>query len=281
MKCTDQSDTIVLIESAGIPSHPIGAFPFLDDTNGDGVDDVPYAVLPQSHEILIPRHPQIRPLDELVSILTDRTALPQMIGVALNGVPFFSHLDENGEDTCDCTGQGFQVLDGCSGRPDSKGVYHYRSTPWCMVGDTPKDQETKDTALKVNTECAPTLNLSIASFNGNAKLAPGRVGAHAMKMALPGDRVTSQSAVGLTGDAVVSMSAWIKWKGDRHLWNLMTPALGAASTFTTSETPAAGSADNLKDAIGINSEAEYASRCVVMPHCNDKSCLSYVEVDHQ
>ena len=147
--CEETSPFVLTIYSNGLPDHPVGAFPLNEDTRRGGSEDNPNELVAQSHRFKIPRFPNVtktNPRSILEDTLT-KDLPPGPIGVALNGVPFFSYVDSNGDDTVDPDSIGFHHLtDLCNGAslselsPDPSkrfiNFYAYKSDPVCLYEDS-------------------------------------------------------------------------------------------------------------------------------------------------
>lgn len=146
--CEETSPFILTIYSNGLPDHPVGSFPLSEDTRRGGSPDNPNLLLAHSHRFTIPRFPNITKTNP-TSILEDKFTkdLPfGPIGVALNGVPFFSYVDANGDDTVSADSIGYhQLPDLCNGAsvsiqnldPSKRflNYYAYKADPVCLYDD--------------------------------------------------------------------------------------------------------------------------------------------------
>ncbi len=112
------TETMMIVESDGIPNHKHGDFPNKDNPN---------RIEKQHYRFEIPRHPQ----------RADKTTPTPMgpIGVAVNGIPFYNQYNREGGDAVK-----LEVFDSCCGHPDPGNRYHYHKFPVCVKSpfkDTP------------------------------------------------------------------------------------------------------------------------------------------------
>lgn len=107
------TDTHMIVESDGIPTHKVGEFP--NPTN-------PNRITRQSYRFKIPLKP----------VRAEKTTPTPMgpIGVAVNGVPFYNPYNREGNDAV--AGPFAEVFDSCCGHPDQLGRYHYHKYPTCL-----------------------------------------------------------------------------------------------------------------------------------------------------
>ena len=109
----------LLISSNGIPSHPVGTFPVMIDTNADGRPDNPNTVKTQAYKYKIPLIPQKA---------SSATSLPMgPIGIALSGAVFFNPQNAEKQDAVQV-----EVFDMCQGHPEMQGRYHYHELSSCF-----------------------------------------------------------------------------------------------------------------------------------------------------
>lgn len=100
-------------------NEPTGIFPIRRTDPAYAVDRNPNAIVAQSTSFSVPADPQEAASPSCVSIA--------MVGIALNGVPFYSALDVQGHDA-----PAHEVQDACSGHPRPGGAYHYHSPSNCI-----------------------------------------------------------------------------------------------------------------------------------------------------
>jgi hypothetical protein len=113
-----------LIASNGFPDdHSTGIFPVQRSDPAFKIDRNPNPILTQAISLAVPLSPTV----------ADRPGcLPMgVIGVMLNGVPFFNALDHDGRDAV-----AHEVQDHCGGHPEHTGEYHYHGPSECMKGMT-------------------------------------------------------------------------------------------------------------------------------------------------
>ncbi|MDE2026315.1 MAG: YHYH protein, partial [Patescibacteria group bacterium] len=102
-----------------------GTFPISSDDPAYQFDHNPNSIKLQALSLSLPADPQ----------LGQPMCLPEgMIGIALNGVPIFSAIDNKGQDSV-----AHEMLDSCNGHPDSSGVYHYHGPSSCIPGSDKSD----------------------------------------------------------------------------------------------------------------------------------------------
>ena len=112
------TETMMIVESDGIPNHKTAKYPNADNPN---------RIEKQHYRFEIPRHPKI----------ADKPTPTPMgpIGVAVNGIPFYNQYNREGQDAVK-----LEVFDSCCGHPDPGGRYHYHKFPVCVKSpfkDTP------------------------------------------------------------------------------------------------------------------------------------------------
>ncbi|XP_033644384.1 uncharacterized protein LOC117304015 [Asterias rubens] len=106
-----------IITSNGVPDHKTAEFP-----NNDNPNDV----TEQTIQWTIPVNP----------VAGATTSLPMgPIGVAINGIPFFSPYTSDGLDAVET-----EVFDDCDGHPTQTGAYHYHKMPSSCVFDVIEGQ---------------------------------------------------------------------------------------------------------------------------------------------
>jgi hypothetical protein len=110
------------LRSNGLPNHPHGPFPNMNDANGDGKPDFVHSLSAQAYEVHLPLTPQV---SSHVYSLTKASSGQGAIGFALNGVPFFHPFDAHGNNVVDISSDHFLMTDCCNGRPDANGRYYY------------------------------------------------------------------------------------------------------------------------------------------------------------
>lgn len=112
----------MIVTSNGLPIDvPTGSFPMASDDPARFFDLEPYAIQARRLRFAIPRAPF--PAEA-------PNCLPGgMIGFTITGVAFYGALDEGGRDA-----QAHHVLDGCGGRPQREGHYHYYGASPCLPG---------------------------------------------------------------------------------------------------------------------------------------------------
>ncbi|GBG25079.1 Hypothetical Protein FCC1311_012962 [Hondaea fermentalgiana] len=142
----EESDAFKLtIRSNGIPDHELGLFPLTTDTMFADQEDNANKVAPQGHVVELPRFPNVTVVNP-VSVLKDPKALPSgIIGLALNGVPFFNPFTTDGDDAtrADSVGYSGHLVDLCNGGPVSfssseANMYGYRTNPVCLYDQPPE-----------------------------------------------------------------------------------------------------------------------------------------------
>ena len=113
-----------LITSNALPDdHTTGVFPVQRDDPAFQIDRNPNAIKAQTISLALPLMPVVA---------ADSSCVPMgMIGVALDGVPFFNALDDAGRDAV-----AHEVQDGCDGHPQHRGEYHYHGPSPCMKSMT-------------------------------------------------------------------------------------------------------------------------------------------------
>jgi hypothetical protein len=141
LTCASSGLNSLTIRSNGIPMHDIGRFPmdYPGGTVAAGRADNPNAMKTQKHEWTIPANPtpryeaQVGPLE---TVLDEPTALPDVIGFTLGGVPLFNPISIDHADANNPDGEGFVVRDLCGGQPLASGAYGYYADPKCIYADT-------------------------------------------------------------------------------------------------------------------------------------------------
>jgi len=113
-----------LISSKALPAnHTTGIFPVQRNDPAFQIDRNPNPVSAQAISLALPLSP---------TAAAEPGCLPMgMIGVMLNGVPFFNALDDAGRDAA-----AHEVQDHCSGHPEHKGEYHYHGPSGCVKEET-------------------------------------------------------------------------------------------------------------------------------------------------
>jgi YHYH protein len=113
-----------LITGNALPDdHTTGIFPVRRDDPAFRIDRNPNAITAQTISLSLPLMP---------TVAADASCVPMgMIGVALDGVPFFSALDDAGRDAV-----AHEVQDDCNGHPQHRGEYHYHGPSPCMKAMT-------------------------------------------------------------------------------------------------------------------------------------------------
>jgi hypothetical protein len=113
-----------LISSKALPAdHTTGIFPVQRDDPAFQIDRNPNAISAQTITLALPLSP---------TVAAESGCLPMgMVGVMLNGVPFFNALDDAGRDAV-----AHEVQDHCSGHPQHKGEYHYHGPSGCVKAET-------------------------------------------------------------------------------------------------------------------------------------------------
>lgn len=112
-----------LISSNALPAdHTTGIFPVQRDDPAFQIDRNPNAIAAQTIALALPLSP---------SVAAESGCLPMgMVGVMLDGVPFFNALDDAGRDAV-----AHEVQDHCSGHPQHKGEYHYHGPSGCVKAE--------------------------------------------------------------------------------------------------------------------------------------------------
>lgn len=110
----DPTDANVLIvKSTGIPDH-------------DWEKVNPNTPQSQSHSYKVQKNPSLPAVSGTSQCLPMST-----IGVAINGVPFYSPYTANDLNAGEC-----EKFDSCDGHADDRGSYHYHVGATCVVGNT-------------------------------------------------------------------------------------------------------------------------------------------------
>jgi len=109
-----------LISGNALPvDHSTGIFPVQRNDPAFQIDRNPNAISAQTIALTLPRMPVVA---------AESGCLPMgMIGMSLDGVPFFSALDDAGRDAV-----AHEVQDRCDGHPQHRGEYHYHGPSPCM-----------------------------------------------------------------------------------------------------------------------------------------------------
>ena len=100
-------------------NEPTGIFPIRPSDPAYAIDTNPNAIKAQSTSFSVPLTPTEAAAPSCVSIA--------IVGIALNGVSFYSALDVQGHDA-----PAHEVQDACSGHPRPGGAYHYHSLSNCI-----------------------------------------------------------------------------------------------------------------------------------------------------
>ena len=113
-----------LISSNALPDgYTTGIFPVQRDDPAFQIDRNPNTITAQTISLALPLMP---------IMAAESSCVPMgMIGVALDGVPFFNALDDAGRDAV-----AHEVQDGCNGHPQHGGEYHYHGPSPCMKAMT-------------------------------------------------------------------------------------------------------------------------------------------------
>lgn len=113
-----------LISSNALPNdHTTGIFPVQRDDPAFQIDRNPNTITAQTIKLSLPLMP---------TVAAESSCVPMgMIGVALDGVPFFNALDDAGRDAV-----AHEVQDDCNGHPQHRGEYHYHGPSPCMKAMT-------------------------------------------------------------------------------------------------------------------------------------------------
>lgn len=98
---------------------PTGIFPIRRTDPAYAIDTNPNTINAQSTSFSIPLLPTAAGVPSCVSIA--------IVGIALNGISFYSALDVQGHDA-----PAHEVQDTCSGHPRPGGAYHYHSLSNCI-----------------------------------------------------------------------------------------------------------------------------------------------------
>jgi hypothetical protein len=106
----------------GLPlNHSTGTYPIQRNDPAFQWDRNPNAITNQSLTFSVPQAPTVAAQASCVSM--------GIIGVMLNGVPFFNALDAEGRDAV-----AHEVQDRCGGHPELRGAYHYHGPSNCIPG---------------------------------------------------------------------------------------------------------------------------------------------------
>jgi hypothetical protein len=113
-----------LISSNALPDdHTTGIFPVRRDDPAFRIDRNPNAITAQAITLALPRSPTFAATPGCVPM--------GMVGVMLDGVPFFNALDDAGRDAV-----AHEVQDHCDGHPQHRGEYHYHGPSECVKAET-------------------------------------------------------------------------------------------------------------------------------------------------
>jgi hypothetical protein len=113
-----------LISSNALPDdHTTGIFPVQRDDPAFQIDHNPNTITAQTIDLSLPLMPTFASEASCVTM--------GMIGIALDGVPFFNALDDAGRDAV-----AHEVQDDCNGHPQHRGEYHYHGPSPCMKSMT-------------------------------------------------------------------------------------------------------------------------------------------------
>ncbi len=107
------SETLMLVESDGLPTHKTAVYPNRNNPN---------RILKQDYHFKLPLRPR------RAEKPTDLPMGP--IGVAINGIPFYNPYNARRDDAV--SGPHAEVFDSCCGHPDPMGRYHYHKYPVCV-----------------------------------------------------------------------------------------------------------------------------------------------------
>ena len=114
--------TSMIIHTKGLPNHPTGRFPDVDF----GIDGNPNYIQEHNATYYIPLDPKVNPRHIVTAADNSNHALPMgPIGIAVNGVVFFSPFDAGSQDATN-------LMDRCCGHPAPDGTYHYHKYPVCI-----------------------------------------------------------------------------------------------------------------------------------------------------
>lgn len=100
-------------------AEPTGIFPIRRSDPAYAIDTNPNRIRAQSTSFSVPADPEEASTPSCVTVAA--------VGIALNGVPFYSALDVQGHDA-----PAHEVQDACSGHPRPGGAYHYHSLSDCI-----------------------------------------------------------------------------------------------------------------------------------------------------
>ena len=113
-----------MVSSNALPDdHTTGIFPVRRDDPAFQIDRNPNTIMAQTISLSLPLIPTVAAKSYCVPM--------GMIGVALDGVPFFNALDDAGRDAV-----AHEVQDDCNGHPQHGGEYHYHGPSPCMKSMT-------------------------------------------------------------------------------------------------------------------------------------------------
>ena len=113
-----------MVSSNALPDdHTTGIFPVRRDDPAFQIDRNPNTIMAQTISLSLPLIPTVAAKSSCVPM--------GMIGVALDGVPFFNALDDAGRDAV-----AHEVQDDCNGHPQHGGEYHYHGPSPCMKSMT-------------------------------------------------------------------------------------------------------------------------------------------------
>lgn len=110
------------IYSNDIPAHGVGIYPIRWSDPVHKYDPNPNSIRPQDIHYQLPYHPRMA---------ATPTCVPMgPIGIALDGTPIFSAVDNGGIDAV-----AHEVQDRCNGHPNHFGMYHYHGPSSCMPNE--------------------------------------------------------------------------------------------------------------------------------------------------
>jgi len=167
MTCSSYDDSLLIIQSNGIPNHAVAVFPLSENTIGSSARnrDQSKTISEASNYWYIPVHPTPSATDR-TPVTQDISVLPSVVGFALNGCPFFGPTITQSDGITEVfaldevnNAEEYTVLDICYGTI-TNGVYGYIGTPWCLIDEdsaatTDEWFHAHDLSHKLNTD-APT-----------------------------------------------------------------------------------------------------------------------------
>ncbi|KAF0683434.1 Aste57867_24559 [Aphanomyces stellatus] len=109
--------TTLIVSSTGMPDGSFGPFPNPLNSNW---------VIPQNYQFRIPRTP-------VKAAAPTTLPLQAAIGVALNGIPLYNTINQDGNSVLDARIAGHLTLDKCNGYVDANGAYVYYAPPNCLL----------------------------------------------------------------------------------------------------------------------------------------------------